>query len=166
MDDDSKTFLMCGLTPIAEFYDRYQQASDLAIDKAKLHWYEVLNRYQQLQTVLGTAYRVVHLGRRPHLGRDLLLPDRVARAACARHGVRGRATRHRRDDQRHRRLRQPERQPIRPAVPGRPAPPTGAQGLGRHRLAHRPEDQGVRPPRDYRIDYVGHSDTEIHVDWT
>lgn len=23
----------------------------------------------------------------------------------------------------------------------------------------------VAPPRDYRIDYVGHSDTEIHVDW-
>lgn len=25
--------------------------------------------------------------------------------------------------------------------------------------------QAVRPPRDYRIDYVGHSGTEIHVDW-
>lgn len=25
--------------------------------------------------------------------------------------------------------------------------------------------RAVNPPRDYRIDYVGHSDTEIHVDW-
>lgn len=25
--------------------------------------------------------------------------------------------------------------------------------------------QAVRPPRDYRIDYVGYDDTEIHVDW-
>lgn len=26
--------------------------------------------------------------------------------------------------------------------------------------------KAVRPPRDYRIDYVGYDDTEIHVDWT
>lgn len=25
--------------------------------------------------------------------------------------------------------------------------------------------KAVRPPRDYRIDYVGYNDTEIHVDW-
>ena len=25
--------------------------------------------------------------------------------------------------------------------------------------------QAVNPPRDYRIDYVGYNDTEIHVDW-
>ena len=25
--------------------------------------------------------------------------------------------------------------------------------------------RSVRPPRDYRIDYIGHSGTEIHVDW-
>lgn len=25
--------------------------------------------------------------------------------------------------------------------------------------------QAVRPPRDYRIDYVGYDDTEVHVDW-
>lgn len=26
--------------------------------------------------------------------------------------------------------------------------------------------QALRPPRDYRIDYVGYDDTEIHVEWT
>lgn len=61
LDDDGTTFLMCGLMPIAEFHDRYEQASGLAIDRGRLHFYEVLNRYQQLQTVLGTAYRVVRL---------------------------------------------------------------------------------------------------------
>ena len=63
LDDDGKTFLMCGLMPLEEFYDRYQEASGLAIDRKRLHYYEVVNRYQQLQTVLGTAYRVVRLSK-------------------------------------------------------------------------------------------------------
>ncbi len=63
MAEDGKTFLMCGLMPMAEFYARYEDASGLRIDPAKLRFYEVLNRYQQLQTVLGTAYRVVRLGK-------------------------------------------------------------------------------------------------------
>ena len=63
LDDDGKTFLMCGLMPVAEFYRRYEDASGLRIDPAKLHFYEVLNRTQQLQTVLGTAYRVVRLSK-------------------------------------------------------------------------------------------------------
>jgi aminoglycoside phosphotransferase (APT) family kinase protein len=54
---------MCGLMPLEEFYDRYQEASGLAIDRKRLHYYEVVNRYQQLQTVLGTAYRVVRLSK-------------------------------------------------------------------------------------------------------
>ena len=63
LDNDGKTFLMCGLMPLAEFYERYEQASGLALDRTRLHFYEVLNRYQQLQTVLGTAYRVVRLSK-------------------------------------------------------------------------------------------------------
>jgi aminoglycoside phosphotransferase (APT) family kinase protein len=63
MSEDGKTYLICGLMPIEEFYDRYQQASGLTIDPVKLHFYEVLNRYQQVTTVLGTAYRVVRLGK-------------------------------------------------------------------------------------------------------
>lgn len=63
LDDDGRTFLMCGLMPIAEFYDRYEQASGLGLDHTRLRFYEVLNRYQQLQTVLGTAYRVVRLSK-------------------------------------------------------------------------------------------------------
>jgi aminoglycoside phosphotransferase (APT) family kinase protein len=63
MAEDGKTYLICGLMPIEEFYDRYQTASGLTIDPVKLHFYEVLNRYQQVTTVLGTAYRVVRLGK-------------------------------------------------------------------------------------------------------
>ncbi|MDM0015136.1 phosphotransferase family protein [Variovorax sp. J22P168] len=63
MAEDGKTYLICGLMPLEEFYDRYQEASGLEIDPVKLHFYEVLNRYQQVTTVLGTAYRVVRLGK-------------------------------------------------------------------------------------------------------
>ncbi len=61
--EDGKTFLMCGLMPEAEFFDRYEQASGLLVDQTRIRFYQVLNRYQQLQIVLGTAYRVVHLGK-------------------------------------------------------------------------------------------------------
>lgn len=63
MAEDGKTYLICGLMPIEEFHERYEQASGLKIDPVKLHFYEVLNRYQQVTTVLGTAYRVVRLGK-------------------------------------------------------------------------------------------------------
>ena len=61
--EDGKTFLMCGLMSIPEFHARYEEASGLKLDPERLLFYEVLNRYQQLQTVLGTAWRVVHLGK-------------------------------------------------------------------------------------------------------
>ncbi len=63
MAEDGKTYLICGLMPIEEFHARYQEASGLAIDPVRLHFYEVLNRYQQVTTVLGTAWRVVHLSK-------------------------------------------------------------------------------------------------------
>ena len=63
MAEDGKTYLICGLMPIEEFHSRYQAESGLSIDPTKLHFYEVLNRYQQVTTVLGTAYRVVRLGK-------------------------------------------------------------------------------------------------------
>ena len=63
MAEDGKTYLICGLMPIEEFHDRYQQSSGLKIDPVKLQFYEVLNRYQQVTTVLGTAYRVVRLSK-------------------------------------------------------------------------------------------------------
>lgn len=61
MAEDGKTYLICGLMPIEEFHSRYLDASGLTIDPVRLHFYEVLNRYQQVTTVLGTAYRVVRL---------------------------------------------------------------------------------------------------------
>lgn len=61
--EDRKTFLVCGLLPLEAFYERYREASGLTIDPDKLRFYEILNRYQQVQTVLGSAYRVARLNK-------------------------------------------------------------------------------------------------------
>jgi aminoglycoside phosphotransferase (APT) family kinase protein len=61
--EDGKTFLVCGLMPLEEFYAAYEQASGLTVDPERLRWYEILSRFVQVQTVLGTAYRVARLGK-------------------------------------------------------------------------------------------------------
>lgn len=63
MDEAGCAFLVCGLVPEPEFLDRYQQMSGLEIDAVRLRYYRVLTRFQQVQTVLGTAWRVVRLSK-------------------------------------------------------------------------------------------------------
>ena len=75
--DDGQTLLVCGLLPLPEFLQRYEAASGLAVDPARLRYYTVLSRYQQAVTVLATGYRVVRL-RRSH--QDVLL-SRIEAAA-------------------------------------------------------------------------------------
>ncbi|MEC7762115.1 MAG: phosphotransferase family protein [Pseudomonadota bacterium] len=63
MDEDDREFLICGLVPQDEFFERYQEASGFSVDPDRMKWYQVLARYQQVQTTLGTAYRVVRLSK-------------------------------------------------------------------------------------------------------
>lgn len=60
--DETGTFLVCGLVPEPEFHARYEAASGLPVIAETLRWYGILTRFQQIQTVLGTAYRIVRLG--------------------------------------------------------------------------------------------------------
>lgn len=61
--EDGKTYYVCGLVPLDEFYDRYSQASGLSVDTDRLRYYHVLNCYQIVVALLGTAYRVIRLGK-------------------------------------------------------------------------------------------------------
>jgi aminoglycoside phosphotransferase (APT) family kinase protein len=63
LGEDGKTYYVCGLIPLAEFYARYEQASGLAVDPRRLHYYRVLNCFQIITTVSATAYRVAKLGK-------------------------------------------------------------------------------------------------------
>ena len=61
--EDGVTYLVCGLVPLESFYREYERASGLAVDPERLMWYRVLNAYSMVVSVLGSAYRVVRLGK-------------------------------------------------------------------------------------------------------
>lgn len=61
--EDGTTYLVCGLIPADEFYDRYQEASGLTVDHERLKFYEVLNCFQIVTTTTATAARVAKLGK-------------------------------------------------------------------------------------------------------
>jgi aminoglycoside phosphotransferase (APT) family kinase protein len=60
--DEQGRFLVSGLLPVDEFLAAYQERSGLTVDPARMHYYKVLNHYQIVVSLLGTAYRVVRLG--------------------------------------------------------------------------------------------------------
>jgi hypothetical protein len=57
--------------------------SGLAIDPVRLKWYSVLNCYQALVSILGSAYRVVRLGKN-HQDALMVVLKAEAAMACAR----------------------------------------------------------------------------------
>lgn len=61
--DADGTFLVSGLVPLDEFYRQYTEVSGLSVDEKRLRYYRVLNSYQLVVSSLGSAYRVVRLGR-------------------------------------------------------------------------------------------------------
>ncbi len=61
--EDAKTYYVCGLIPLDEFYDRYEAASGLKVDQSKLAYYTILNCCQILASVMATGYRVARLGK-------------------------------------------------------------------------------------------------------
>lgn len=61
--EDRKTYYVCGLIPLDEFYEQYEKASGLSVDPKRLAFYQVLNCYQILGSVMATGYRVARLGK-------------------------------------------------------------------------------------------------------
>jgi aminoglycoside phosphotransferase (APT) family kinase protein len=61
--EDGKTYYVCGLIPLNEFYKRYEDASGLSVDPDRLAYYQILNCFQILGSVMATGYRVARLGK-------------------------------------------------------------------------------------------------------
>jgi aminoglycoside phosphotransferase (APT) family kinase protein len=78
-NQDRTRYLVCGLVPLDEFYDQYTEASGLSVEPSRLHYYRILNNYQILAALQGTAYRVIRL-KRSHQG--LLLARLRGQAAA------------------------------------------------------------------------------------
>ena len=63
MAEDGKTFLVGGFLPKEQFYDAYEEASGLTIDRQTLKFYEVFNTYKSANICLGTGSRVARNGK-------------------------------------------------------------------------------------------------------
>lgn len=61
--DDGRTYYVCGLIPLEEFYDRYREMSGLSVDRERLRYYHILNCYQLVVSVIASAYRISRLGK-------------------------------------------------------------------------------------------------------
>jgi aminoglycoside phosphotransferase (APT) family kinase protein len=61
--EDGRTFLVAGLVPREEFFDRYQEASGLTVDPERLRWYSILVNYSAVVKTMATSMRVAKLGR-------------------------------------------------------------------------------------------------------
>ncbi|WP_018000561.1 phosphotransferase family protein [Paracoccus sp. N5] len=61
--EDGRDYLICGLVPEDEFYDRYTAASGLSVDPDRLDFYRILNCFQIIASVTATATRVAKLGK-------------------------------------------------------------------------------------------------------
>lgn len=61
--EDGRTFLACGLLPREELFERYEQASGLAVDPARLRYFRVYNDFASCVHMLATACRVAMHGK-------------------------------------------------------------------------------------------------------
>lgn len=61
--DDGKTYFVCGLVPLDEFNDRYEEATGLPVVKENMKFYQILNCLQVITTTMATSQRVAKLGK-------------------------------------------------------------------------------------------------------
>jgi len=63
MSEDGREELISGFFPQEKYFDIYEQASGLAVDRRRLAYYRVLASYMSVAICLGTGYRVARNGK-------------------------------------------------------------------------------------------------------
>ncbi|MFM0027287.1 phosphotransferase family protein [Paraburkholderia madseniana] len=63
LDQDGKTFLVCGLMPEAQFFEQYEKASGMPVSARTVHWYKIYNSYSIAVLTLATGYRIARNGK-------------------------------------------------------------------------------------------------------
>ena len=61
--EDGRTFLACGLLPADDLYGRYEAASGLTVDPARLRYYRIFNDFVSCVHMCATAVRVARGGK-------------------------------------------------------------------------------------------------------
>ncbi|WP_067662111.1 phosphotransferase family protein [Nocardia miyunensis] len=56
-------YLVCGLIPLDEFYARYSDASGLTVDPERMRFYQVLNCFTIIVSMMASTYRIARLGK-------------------------------------------------------------------------------------------------------
>ncbi|WP_439031319.1 phosphotransferase family protein [Gordonia terrae] len=62
-DESGEKFLVSGLIPRDEFFERYEQASGLSVDRERLRWYSIYSGFSSTVKTLATSMRIAQLGR-------------------------------------------------------------------------------------------------------
>ena len=61
--DSAGRYLVCGLIPLDEFFTRYTDVSGLEVDPDRLHFYQVLNCFTIVVSMMASTYRIARLGK-------------------------------------------------------------------------------------------------------
>ncbi len=62
-DERGSSFLVSGLVPQEEFFDRYEEASGLTVDAERLQWYSIYCGFSATVKTLATSMRIAKMGR-------------------------------------------------------------------------------------------------------
>lgn len=62
-NEDGSRYYVCGLVPLDEFYDQYEEMTGLTVDPDRLDFFRIFNCFQIIVSIQATAYRVVRLGK-------------------------------------------------------------------------------------------------------
>ncbi|MDX9787601.1 MAG: phosphotransferase family protein [Desulfobacterales bacterium] len=63
MDADGKTFLVCGLMTESEFYEAYEKASGVSVNRKAVDFYRIMGSCKAAVYTLGTNYRISRGGK-------------------------------------------------------------------------------------------------------
>lgn len=63
LHEDGKTFLVGSLMPVEDFFERYERASGLKVNRKTLQYYDILNSYKCVAITLATGYRAPRNGK-------------------------------------------------------------------------------------------------------
>lgn len=61
--EDGKTFLVSGLLPEDAFYEAYEAASGIKVDKRTITYYRAFNAWRSVVSCVATGFRVAHNGK-------------------------------------------------------------------------------------------------------
>lgn len=64
--EDGKTFLISGIIPQEAFFEQYEKASGLSVDRKRMQYYDIYCNLRGITILLGTGSRISRMGKTHH----------------------------------------------------------------------------------------------------